>query len=40
MLADLVVVDGNPLEDITATTRVHTTIANGRVYDRAALLRQ
>ena len=38
MLADLVVVDGNPLEDITATARVRTTIANGRVHDRAALL--
>jgi Tol biopolymer transport system component/imidazolonepropionase-like amidohydrolase len=38
MLADLIVVDGNPLEDITATTRVRTTIANGRVYHRAALL--
>jgi imidazolonepropionase-like amidohydrolase len=38
MLADLVVVDGNPLEDITATTRVRTTIANGRVYHRADLL--
>lgn len=38
MLADLVVVDGNPLEDITATVRVRTTIANGRVHDRAALL--
>ncbi len=38
MLADLVVIDGNPLQDITATTRVRTTIANGRVYDRASLL--
>ncbi|MGQ0647944.1 MAG: amidohydrolase family protein [Gemmatimonadaceae bacterium] len=32
-LADLVIVEGNPLEDITATTRVRYTIANGRVFD-------
>ena len=31
-LADLAIVDGNPLEDITATTRVRYTIANGRVF--------
>ncbi len=32
-LADLAIVDGNPLQDITRTTRVRYTIANGRVYD-------
>jgi imidazolonepropionase-like amidohydrolase len=32
-LADLAIVDGNPLDDITATTRVRYTIANGRVFD-------
>ena len=29
----LAIVDGNPLDDITATTRVRYTIANGRVFD-------
>ena len=37
-LADLAIVDGNPLDDITATTRVRYTIANGRVFDVRALL--
>lgn len=32
-LADLAIVDGNPLTDITATARVRYTVANGRVYD-------
>ena len=32
-LADLAIVDGNPVDDITATTRVRYTIANGRVFD-------
>ena len=31
-LADLVIVAGNPLEDITNTYRVRRVIANGRVY--------
>ncbi|MCC6317283.1 MAG: PD40 domain-containing protein [Gemmatimonadaceae bacterium] len=31
-LADLAIVNGNPLEDISATTRVRYTIANGRVF--------
>lgn len=39
MLADLAIVDGNPLADITATTRVRYTIANGRVYDVRDLLK-
>ena len=37
MLADLVMLDANPLEDITNTRRIHTVIRDGRVYDRAAL---
>jgi Tol biopolymer transport system component len=37
-LADLAIVDGNPLDDITATSRVRVTIANGRVYTREALV--
>jgi Tol biopolymer transport system component/imidazolonepropionase-like amidohydrolase len=32
-LADLVVVDGDPLADITATRKVRRVIANGRVYE-------
>lgn len=32
-LADLIVIDGNPLEDIQATENVTYTIVNGRVYD-------
>jgi hypothetical protein len=37
-LADLAIVDGNPLEDITRTHRVRWVIANGRVYDVADLV--
>jgi Tol biopolymer transport system component/imidazolonepropionase-like amidohydrolase len=37
-LADLVIVDGNPLEDITATARVRGVIANGRVFRPEELL--
>ncbi|MDT8341932.1 MAG: amidohydrolase family protein, partial [Longimicrobiales bacterium] len=32
-LADLVVLDGNPLEDLRATAAIHRVILNGRVYD-------
>lgn len=32
-LADLIVIDGNPLEDIQATENVTHTIVNGRVYN-------
>lgn len=38
-LADLIVIDSNPLEDILATLRVRTVIANGHVYDAESLLR-
>jgi hypothetical protein len=37
-LADLAIVDGNPLRDINATRRVKQVIANGRVYSLAELL--
>jgi Tol biopolymer transport system component len=37
-LADLVVVDGDPLTDITATRKVRRVIANGRVYEVNQLL--
>jgi len=36
-LADLVLLDADPLADIRNTTRIATVMANGRVYDRAAL---
>jgi hypothetical protein len=36
-LADLVLLDANPLEDIRNTRRVHAVFANGRLLDRAAL---
>jgi Tol biopolymer transport system component len=37
-LADLVAVDGNPLDDITHTHRVRIVIANGRAYTVESLL--
>jgi Tol biopolymer transport system component/imidazolonepropionase-like amidohydrolase len=37
-LADLVIVAGDPLTDITATSRVRVTIANGRVHPLDSLL--
>jgi imidazolonepropionase-like amidohydrolase len=36
-VADLVLLDANPLTDIRNTRRVRAVIANGRVFDRAAL---
>jgi imidazolonepropionase-like amidohydrolase/Tol biopolymer transport system component len=36
-LADLVVLDGNPLEDIYQTDRVHKVMLNGRLYDSATM---
>lgn len=38
-LADLVIVAGNPLQDITNTYRVRRVIANGRLFDLSELLR-
>ena len=37
-LADLFVVGGNPLQDITTTRRVRRVMARGKFYDAAALL--
>jgi hypothetical protein len=37
-LADLVIIDGNPLQDISATYRVVQVVANGRRWTRSALL--
>ena len=36
-LADLVLLDANPLEDIRNTTKVNAVITNGRLLDRKAL---
>ncbi len=36
-LADLVILDANPLDDIANTERIHAVVQNGRVFDRAAL---
>jgi imidazolonepropionase-like amidohydrolase len=35
--ADLVLLDANPLSDIRNTTKINAVIANGRLFDRAAL---
>jgi imidazolonepropionase-like amidohydrolase len=35
--ADLVLLDANPLSDISATRRIHAVVANGRLFDREAL---
>jgi imidazolonepropionase-like amidohydrolase len=35
--ADLVLLDANPLDDIGAIRRIHAVVANGRLFDRAAL---
>ena len=39
-LADIVLIDGDPLQDISSTYKVKKVIANGRVYDAAALAAQ
>jgi imidazolonepropionase-like amidohydrolase len=36
-LADLVVIDGNPLQDIRQSEKVVWTMVNGRLYDAATL---
>jgi len=36
-IADLVLLAANPLEDIHNTRKITAVIANGRLYDRAAL---
>lgn len=37
MIADLVLLDDNPLKDIANTRRINAVIANGRLFDRTAL---
>ena len=36
-IADLVLLDANPLDDIRNTTRINTVVTNGRLLDRTAL---
>jgi len=36
-IADLDLLDANPLTDIRNTRRISAVVANGRVYDRTAL---
>ena len=36
-LADLIMVDGDPLADIATTTRVRRVVANGRVFEMSDL---
>lgn len=36
-LADLVIIDGDPLEDIRRTEYVHATMINGRLYEAATM---
>lgn len=37
-LADLMIVEGNPLQDISATYRISQVVANGRLLSRQALV--
>jgi imidazolonepropionase-like amidohydrolase len=39
-LADLIIVDGNPLQNISDALRVKAVIANGRVYDLDELVKR
>jgi imidazolonepropionase-like amidohydrolase len=36
-LADLVIIDGNPLEDVRRTDQIDKVMLNGRLYDAATL---
>ena len=36
-LADLIVIDGNPLDDIRQSEKVQYTMVNGRLYDAATM---
>ena len=36
---DVIVLDGNPLDDVRNTRRVYRVITNGRVFDPASLWR-
>jgi len=37
MIADLVVLDANPLDDIANTKQIRAVVLNGRYFDRASL---
>jgi imidazolonepropionase-like amidohydrolase len=39
-LADLIAIDGNPLENISSTYKVRKVVANGRAYDVAELVKR
>ncbi len=39
MLADLVVLEGNPLEDISNTRRIRAVVVNGRLLEREEIQR-
>jgi len=39
-VADLVLLDDNPLDDIRNTRSINTVLANGRRVDRAAILKR
>jgi imidazolonepropionase-like amidohydrolase len=36
-LADIIVIDGNPLQDIRTSEKVSWTMVNGRLYDAATM---
>ncbi len=36
-IADLVLLDANPLDDIRNTTKINAVVVNGRLLDRTAL---
>ena len=36
-IADLVLLDANPLDDISNTQKIHAVVVNGRLLDRAML---
>ena len=38
-MADLLVLDANPLDDITAVRRIHRVVKGGVVYDPAGLMK-
>jgi imidazolonepropionase-like amidohydrolase len=37
-IADLIIVGGNPLQDISATYRIAQVVANGRLWERSRLV--
>jgi cytosine/adenosine deaminase-related metal-dependent hydrolase len=36
-VADVLILDGDPLGDVRNTQRIHAVVFNGNLYDRAAL---